>query len=126
SPYLYILTILQKILRTRTFCPDIYNVQNGFDSFFHILTAYPFHFTVKSMTSRKDIGARQSHERQSRAVCPTTNASTNRCSAGAAYGLQSNFHDLRILIQYLFPIAVLLLHLDGIGTAWLITEHIFH
>src|SRR5690606_30272487 len=90
-------------------------MQNGPDGLFHILYGHPFLFAVESMPAGKNIGAGQAHERKTRAVRSTADTPADRLHARAADGFQSDFHDQRIAVEYLFHVAVLLRHVIAVA-----------
>src|SRR5450631_4281241 len=99
------------------FLPDHREMHDGLHRLFHVLNADPFQPGVEGVFAGEDVGAGQAHERQPRAVGPTTDGARDRLEARAADRLDRMVDDLRMPVDDLFHVAVLRPDLEPIGRA---------
>src|ERR1700730_3266011 len=107
-------SLLTRGLRSGPLFPDRGEVDDGVNTLFHVLPAYPFQPRMERVLAGEDVGAGQSHERQPRAVGTAADGSLYRCEAGAPDGLHRVVDYLGMTVDHLLHVAVLLLDIEPI------------
>src|SRR5436190_19464583 len=100
-------------------------MDDGLNSLFHILHAYPFQPRMECVLPRENVGAGQPHKRKPRAVGAAPNGRLDGREPGATYRLHRMLDYLGMAVDHLLHIAVLLLDFQPVGRLWKVLHHFF-
>src|SRR5205085_11038534 len=81
--------------------PDHGEMDDGLNSLFHILHAYPFQPRMERVLPRENVGAGQPHQRKPRAIGAAPNRRLDWREPGATYRLHRMLHDFGMTIDHL-------------------------